>query len=399
MTFPHVIVIGAGLGGLCLAQGLRRAGIDVIVYERDTEAVARQQGYRIHINSDGRAGLAHNLPADLYQLFLATSGRADTDTPLFDHQLNVLDGWTGAPDEEPLVVDRLTLRQILLTGLADVVRFGHRFTHYSVAHDGPITAHFSDGRTATGDVLIAADGVNSAVREQYLPGAPIVDVGVRQITGKVPLTEDARELFQDDMFGVFTPIIGPDRRFVGLGPVRHPEPIPAAVARLAPGAHVQDVDDYVAVSFGCRAELLAFTDDELRAMTGMALRDMVLEIIADWHPRVRGMITRWDPETVFPLILRTSVPVPAWPTSRVTLLGDAIHAMTPAGGVGANTALRDAAGLADALIDVVAGKPLEPRLAEYEAAMRDYGFAAVRYSASNGVRVIGQNPLPAGRSD
>ena len=136
------------------------------------------------------------------------------------------------------------------------------------------------------------------------------------------------------------------------------------------------------------------TDDELRAMDGAALRDMVLGIVADWHPNVRAMFAHWDLATVFPLTLRTSVPLPAWPTSRVTLLGDAIHAMTPAGGVGANTALRDAAGLGDALIDIAEGKPVEARLAEYEAAMREYGFAAVRYSAANGMRVIGQDPLP-----
>ena len=393
MGFPHVIIVGAGIGGLCLAQGLRRAGIDVTVYERDEQAVARQQGYRIHIDADGRAGLAHNLPPQLYQLFLATSGRADVDTPLFDSQLHLLAAALGEPHVDPLAVDRLTLRQVLLTGIEDTVRFGHHCTGYS-AGENQVTVRFSDGRTARGDILVAADGVHSVIRQQYLPHARIVDAGVRQITGKMPFTPQSRELLLAGMFGVFTPIIGPRRRFVGLGPVRHPEPIPAAVARLVPEANLTDVGDYSVLSFGCRAELMPCTDEELRAMDGTGLRELVLSAIADWHPRVRVMFAHWDLTTVFPLILRTSVPLPAWPTSRVTVLGDAIHAMTPAGGVGANTALRDAAGLTDALIDIAAGKPVEPRLAEYEAAMRDYGFAAVRYSAANGVRVIGQNPLP-----
>ncbi|HEY2793150.1 MAG TPA: FAD-dependent monooxygenase, partial [Micromonosporaceae bacterium] len=293
MGFPHVVIIGAGLGGLCLAQGLRGAGIDVTVYERDAQAVARQQGYRIHVDADGRAGLAHNLPAELYQLFLATAGRADVHTPLFDSQLNLLAESLGEPHDEPLVADRLTLREVLLTGIEDAVRFGHRCTGYSVDNDR-VTARFADGGSVTGDILVAADGVNSVVREQYLPHARIVDAGVRQITAKVPLTPEATELFGANMFGVFTPIVGPEGRFVGLGPVRHTEPIPAAVTRLMPAAHLTDIADYSVVSFGCRAELMPFPDAELRAMSGTALRDMELGIVADWHPRVRGLIARWE---------------------------------------------------------------------------------------------------------
>jgi glycine/D-amino acid oxidase-like deaminating enzyme len=71
----RVIIIGGGLGGLCLAQGLHRAGVRVTVYERDPTAAIRQQGYRIHIDSRGAGGLHRCLPERLYKLFLATSGR------------------------------------------------------------------------------------------------------------------------------------------------------------------------------------------------------------------------------------------------------------------------------------------------------------------------------------
>ena len=52
----RVAVAGAGLGGLCLAQGLHGAGADVTVYERDAALDTRQQGYRLHV--DARAALA-----------------------------------------------------------------------------------------------------------------------------------------------------------------------------------------------------------------------------------------------------------------------------------------------------------------------------------------------------
>ena len=57
-TFPfRVLVIGAGLGGLCLAQGLCKAGVDVAVYERDAGLAVRTQGHRVHIDSRGEQAL------------------------------------------------------------------------------------------------------------------------------------------------------------------------------------------------------------------------------------------------------------------------------------------------------------------------------------------------------
>ncbi|RBQ20677.1 hypothetical protein DP939_06220 [Spongiactinospora rosea] len=85
--------------------------------------------------------------------------------------------------------------------------------------------------------------------------------------------------------------------------------------------------------------------------------------------------------------------IPPWETTRVTLLGDAAHAMSPAAGAGAGHALRDAAALTAAL---TRGGPLIPVLRSYEQEMIASGFAAVRASAANGARVLGQAPLPAG---
>ena len=79
-----------------------------------------------------------------------------------------------------------------------------------------------------------------------------------------------------------------------------------------------------------------------------------------------------------------SVPIRPWPTQQVTLLGDALHNMTPFRGIGANTALRDAAALRPALVAVARGQkdPTEA-LAVYERDMIEYGFAAVRTSRND----------------
>ncbi|MFG1678875.1 FAD-dependent oxidoreductase [Nonomuraea sp. NPDC049269] len=399
----HVIVIGAGLGGLCLAQRLRQDGISVSVHEQDPTPVFRDQGYRLHINADGRRALEHALPPRLWQLFLATAGTPGPRSVFLDEQL--VPRWTAEaePGPAPLAVDRLTLRQILLAGLEDIVTFGKTCTGFETDRaendvvttaNSRVTAHFADGSTVTGDVLVAADGVNSVIRRRLLPHARVVDTGLRQLYGKIPLNDRTQGLFSDDMFNVFTAIVGPRNAFIGVAPVEFPEPLHQAALRHAPAVRLRAVQDYMTCSFGIRAEHLPRTDDELHRMTGAELRAMVLDLIDGWHPRVQRIAREWDPASIFPAVLRTSVPIEAWPTTAVTLLGDAIHAMSPAGGVGANTALRDAATLADALNKAAHGRPLVAAVRDYETAMIDYGFAAVRASADNGHRFLGQNPLP-----
>ena len=71
MIGMHTVIIGGGLGGLCLAQGLLKSGLSVAVYERDTSAHIRGQGYRIGIKDAGCAALRDCLPAIL-DTFLVT---------------------------------------------------------------------------------------------------------------------------------------------------------------------------------------------------------------------------------------------------------------------------------------------------------------------------------------
>ncbi len=85
-------------------------------------------------------------------------------------------------------VNRLTLREILLAGLVDVVHVGKEFTHYEQGAGGSLCAHVADGTTTEGDVLVAADGVGSRVRRPYLPHAAVIDTGARCIYGKTSLT-------------------------------------------------------------------------------------------------------------------------------------------------------------------------------------------------------------------
>jgi 2-polyprenyl-6-methoxyphenol hydroxylase-like FAD-dependent oxidoreductase len=103
--------------------------------------------------------------------------------------------------------------------------------------------------------------------------------------------------------------------------------------------------------------------------------------MAEWDAGYRELVRMTDPQTLSLLPIRTSRPVGPWQTSRVTLLGDAIHSMTPYRGIGANIALRDAALLCRQLVRTAHGEVrLLDAIADYERQMRRYGFAAVRGS-------------------
>ncbi len=104
-------------------------------------------------------------------------------------------------------------------------------------------------------------------------------------------------------------------------------------------------------------------------------------MIGSWHQDLRGLVGLADIGETFLVRVRTSVLVPAWKPGRVTLLGDAIHAMSPARGSGANTALQDAGVLCRTLAGATPARPaLIAAVGDYESQMREYGFAAVQAS-------------------
>ena len=100
-----------------------------------------------------------------------------------------------------------------------------------------------------------------------------------------------------------------------------------------------------------------------------------------WDERFLALVRLANADTINAIAIRTSVPVAPWQTQRVTLLGDAIHSMTPYRGIGANVALKDAMRLCAALTAASRGRrPVLEAIHDYEAGMIDYGFRAVRTS-------------------
>jgi 2-polyprenyl-6-methoxyphenol hydroxylase-like FAD-dependent oxidoreductase len=405
----HVLIIGGGLGGLCLAQGLHRAGISVAVYERDRTRTDRLQGYRVHINPAGSRALHDCLPPDLYDTFVATCGEAADGFTFYTEQLRELlsigdvNGHAAPPDpvDSHKSVSRITLRQILLTGLDELVHFDKEFTRYERQPDGTILAHFADGTSASGDLLVAADGANSRVRKQYLPHAERVDTGVLAITGKVPLTDETRRLLPPNLAKGPASVVAPGGLggFIAIQKFRQRPQASAAIggndaaAARHPGLLFDNTSDYIMWAVQGRGDKFPFRSDP-EALDGCTLRDVAARLARDWHPHLRHLIHASDPSTVGCFTIRTSIPIEPWTPTTITLLGDAIHSMTPMRGIGANTALRDAALLCRNLVAARRGeRSLLTAILDYEAAMRDYGFAAVRSSRKACDQAASDNPL------
>jgi 2-polyprenyl-6-methoxyphenol hydroxylase-like FAD-dependent oxidoreductase len=282
----------------------------------------------------------------------------------------------------------MTLRQVLLTGLEDVVHFDKTFTRYEQHPDGTVTAWFADGSSATADLLVGADGTNSPVRKQYLPHARLRDSGIVGIAGKIPLTAANRHLLPEKIFQGVTMVLAQRGLFsiihVMEFPWRDGKPTLAAAqsdrALLEhwPGLHFDNTRDYLMWGMGGATRNLPPDTLHLR---GEALLKIAQDATRSWSPTFRELQRQTDPTTCFPLNIRTSERLGPWPTSNVTLIGDAIHTMTPGRGVGANTALRDAALLCQQLVAARDGQiALLAGVAAYEEEMREYAFAAVEKS-------------------
>lgn len=401
-----VIIIGAGLAGLGLAHFLRRSGINFDVFERDDSPWARRQGYRLHLEADALNALSEVLPADLHALFTATAQYTQPYTTVLDQALRVVKRietdanhdavrWPDAKQTDAHCnVDRATLRQILLSRLESKCHFGKRLLRYEQQPAG-IKVFFDDGSTAEGDVLVGADGVRSVVRQQRAPHAAIADTGICAIYGRIPF-DRATEIVPAEVFDDIFAITSDERKvFLGIGSVRFPEPTEVAAARLAEDVHLTAQEDYVVGIVGGRREYFPVDLATLRVADGKALQSVAIELLRAWPEQSRALIERCDPDSVFLVEMVSSVPCTLDVPRNVTLLGDAIHAMTPTLGRGANLAMRDAALLGRAFGSVAKGEvTLGQALGAFETDMLAYGFRVVKESAAMGQQRMGQKPLP-----
>ncbi|MFZ5482496.1 MAG: FAD-dependent monooxygenase [Myxococcota bacterium] len=349
----HVLVAGAGIGGLTLAAALRRAGIAVSVFERAPTLGPAGAGITVQTNAMlalARVGL------DRAVLAAGATPRRMRIANAAGAILQDLDAVAAAaPLGQPLVaLHRARLHAVLLDA-AGPVETGRTVVGYREEPER-VVASLADGGEVAGDLLVGADGLRSAVRAQLLGETPLRYAGYTSWRGVCPnggrFPEDAP-----------VEIWGRGARF-GIVPIGHDEIYWFATEDTPAGGHDTDAQAHLVGLFGgwawpC-AELVRATPHVLR--TDIQDRD----------------------------------PVERWTSARVALLGDAAHPMTPNLGQGGCQAIVDAVVLAEAL----AGEPaLAGALARYELARVAAANRVVRMSRTFGVVAQWANPVAAWARD
>jgi 2-polyprenyl-6-methoxyphenol hydroxylase-like FAD-dependent oxidoreductase len=95
-------------------------------------------------------------------------------------------------------VDRTWLRMLLMLDVEDAIEYGKEFSRYEIENEH-VHAHFADGSTAKGALLVSADGVRSRVRKQLQPDRRLLDLERWVMWGRTPLTESLRKELPEDL--------------------------------------------------------------------------------------------------------------------------------------------------------------------------------------------------------
>ncbi|KAF3766645.1 FAD/NAD(P)-binding domain-containing protein [Cryphonectria parasitica EP155] len=374
----HVLVVGAGVGGLSLAQTLRKQDISFEIFERDDHADARFQGWAIAMHSivesllstfpsdmpDLRASTNHLLPLNLpAQLALYTPGREDRW------------GFQDSPRFPFIRAERRRLRNWLSTSIP--VQWGKHVQR--IEHDDHgVSVYFQDGSSAKGDILIGADGINSVVREHLL-GRPAADllavVPLATVVGQLELSGEAlRRQLALGHSGYM--LIRPDLGFIGFAGLHYVNP-DGLSARYYWNFLQSDED-------------VARPDHWLKTAGRQEKLDHVLRSIQALPPKFREIFEMTRPEQI-----RDETHV--WrdleldrkgglPAGRVILMGDAAHAMTPFRGEGGYHTLVDSIVLSKVLGDLHGTSgfrdiaTVKQAVADYNSAMLKRAGQAVRDS-------------------
>ncbi|MET4575908.1 FAD-dependent monooxygenase [Ottowia thiooxydans] len=335
----HVIIAGAGMGGLTLAAALLKKGIDVDIYETSPEL--REVGAGLWISANGSRVLADlglkeaveaiNLPPQDRVVRFWKTGE--------EHSVYNRDGQASKADHTLIQVLRSELQRVLYEAVIalkpDAVHFGVR-TIGAETLNGRARLLLDDGKVVEGDVVVGCDGAHSRVRQSLFGAAPARYTGANAWRGLAPMSR----LKPQHQKALASTWIGPTAHVTTYPVQRDGEQFVSFSAQV-------DSEQWQAESWSERGELA----DALKDFEG-------------WNQDILDLFMQ--SENLFRWGLFVRDPLEAWSKGRATLVGDACHSMTPYLGMGVNVTMEDAYVLARCLED--SPEDVEGALRRYDAA-------------------------------
>ncbi|MER7453395.1 FAD-dependent monooxygenase [Nocardia beijingensis] len=332
MAALRVAIIGAGIGGLTTAIALRDRGIDATVYDQAKELKGLGAGVSIAPNGS---------------LVLCRLGLSDRVSAIAGHISNfTFRTWQSEPVGDPAqpavpgdpartwTLHRGEFQKVLREALsADTIRLDRRCVG-AVETDFGVTVNFSDGSALEADLVVGADGIHS--RMQSVVGHPAVPIseGIMAYRSLIPADRLDGIADMQTQYGWF----GPGQSFVAYP-----------------------------VSAGTHLNIVAFVPTDLDVLESWNAPGEVSDLVdlyRGWDPLLLNIICA--AEHTFRWGIYDREPLTSWSTDRITLLGDAAHAVVPHLGQGANQAIEDAITLAVLLEDARA-QDIPQRLKIYES--------------------------------
>ena len=272
-------------------------------------------------------------------------------------------------------ISRGDMRRLFMSGCEPYIRWSHHVTGYESTPSG-VRAVFADGsKSVEGEILVGGEGIYSKVARQLSQGKlKVYDTGARGIHGQAPTTA-----FKALGEGVF--------RFVD-------DTNPKGNVFIITNVRSGDKDDpniQFGWTMGGQPGVIKAPNDDY-SLIGAPAAEIAKRLTANWHPSVKPLFDEMavSEAAFWKITCSTPSGVPEWTNDpRVTVIGDAVHSMTPAGGIGANTAVRDSALLGRLIAE--SGGYRDGLTADYEKGMRVYASEAVGISYNFAKRQFGIN--------